>query len=75
MALHTDELKQRQYDQRTNDMTIAAAKLAESRPRFWPKVFPGGWPKPPDIPSDDETTWWPEDNGWPCPPPHLRGEG
>jgi nicotinamidase-related amidase len=42
--------------------------------RFWPKTMKGGWPLPPTVPSDDETTWWPEHDGWPCPPPQLRGE-
>lgn len=41
--------------------------------RFWPTLMPGGWPLPPTVPSDDESTWWPEVDGWPCPPPELRG--
>lgn len=74
MALWTDELKQRQFTLRTSEMAANAAVLAESRSRFWPKVMPGGWPIPPTVPSDDQSTWWPEDNGWPCPPPTLRGD-
>jgi hypothetical protein len=42
--------------------------------RFWPKTMPGGWPIPPTIPADDESTYWPEVDGWPCPPPALRGQ-
>ena len=41
--------------------------------RYWPTIMPGGWPIPPEIPDDDESTWWPEVDGWPCPPPALRG--
>lgn len=73
MALGTGELKAHQFALRTSEMAACAARLAESRSRFWPHLMPGGWPIPPDILSDDETTWWPEDNGWPCPPPELRG--
>jgi hypothetical protein len=42
-------------------------------PRYWPAVMPGGWPLPPELPSDNPDDWWPEIDGWPCPPPELRG--
>lgn len=39
--------------------------------RYWPEVMPGGWPLPPEYPGDE---LWPEVDGWPCPPPALRGD-
>lgn len=60
---------------RRDAMTAAATRTHQDRPpsRFWPAQHPGGWPLPPDLPSSDPADWWPEDDGWPCPPPHLRG--
>lgn len=55
-------------------MTEAAARARNGPPpRYWPAAMPGGWPLPPELPSDDPDDWWPEDDGWPCPPPALRG--
>lgn len=51
---------------------VAAQQPKNPRPG-WPTLMPGGWPLPPEIPPDDETLWWPEHDGWPCPPPALRG--
>jgi hypothetical protein len=57
------------------DMEEAAARVRHGRPlrRFWPAAMPGGWPLPPTLPGPEDT-WWPEDDGWPCPPPALRGQ-
>lgn len=51
---------------------VAARRNRPVHP-FWPDVMPGGWPLPPTLPSDDPADWWPEADGWPTPPPALRG--
>lgn len=48
---------------------IAGRKYA----RYWPDVMPGGWPIPAEYFSVSAETLWPEVDGWPCPPPALRG--
>lgn len=64
-----------QVAKRMADMAETHRKHRPSPPRrFWPAIMPGGWPLPPTIPTDDPDDWWPEDDGWPCPPPSLRGE-
>lgn len=65
----------RLYEQRRAEGHAVAQRLARDRTRTpgWPDTMPGGWPLPASIPSDDPSTWWPEHNGWPCPPPALRG--
>lgn len=80
MALLPDEknkgaFRQAEIADRLAEYAANAALIVASRKhmQFWPNIMPGGWPIPPVVPSDDESTWWPEINGWPCPPPHLRG--
>lgn len=72
-------------DPRMTRQQRVAARLADMHERaeraragktphpFWPTLHPGGWPLPAEIPSDNPDDWWPEVDGWPCPPPHLRG--
>lgn len=81
MMLTPDEknrgsFRRRQIAERLAEYEANAAAVVAARQygRFWPAVMPGGWPIPPDILSDDPTTYWPEIDGWPCPPPALRGE-
>lgn len=57
---------------RIRQMEEAGARARNGPPRkFWPAAMLGGWPLPPEDPSD-ESTWWPEHGGWPVPPPELR---
>lgn len=67
--------RKREIASRLREYAHHAAALQKGRKymRYWPKVMPGGWPIPPTIPPNDESTYWPEADGWPCPPPALRG--
>lgn len=74
MALTPDEKNRDAYRAGQHAKRLAASTPPVREPsRFWPAEMPGGWPLPPEIPPDDETLWWPEVDGWPCPPPALRG--
>lgn len=68
--------RRREIADRLSEYARNAYELRRTRKhtQYWPKEMPGGWPIPPTIPSDDESTYWPEVNGWPCPPPELRGQ-
>lgn len=81
MALTPDDknkgaFRQAEIADRLTEYAANAVQLRAGRKyaRFWPKEMPGGWPIPPIVPSDDESSWWPEIDGWPCPPPALRGD-
>lgn len=67
--------RRREIAERLIEYARNAYELRRTRKydEYWPKEMPGGWPIPPTIPSNDENTYWPEVNGWPCPPPELRG--
>lgn len=69
------EFRRREISERLREYANNHAVLQAERKhvRYWPSLMPGGWPLPPDVPSDDESAWWPEVDGWPCPPPALRG--
>lgn len=77
MLTPADKAKFRKQDiaRRKSEMAHSAATLQKGRKhmRYWPKIMPGGWPIPPEVPGD-ESTFWPEVDGWPCPPPALRGQ-
>lgn len=68
------EFRRNEIDRRMREYAHNHDELWRDRKytRFWPKIMPGGWPIPPTIPSADESTYWPEHDGWPCPPPALR---
>lgn len=55
------------------EAAVARIRDRHADRRYWPIDMPGGWPLPPGVPSDDPTDWWHEVDGWPCPPPELRG--
>jgi hypothetical protein len=74
-ALHHDQpdprtIRAQRVAARTRALTDAAARQPPP-PRYWPTTMTGGWPLPPELPDDAHQ--WPEVDGWPCPPPELRG--
>lgn len=60
----------RRYRERLNQLNDNERPVPASP--FWPKEMPGGWPDPPTQPDPDGL--WPEKDGWPVPPPNLRGD-
>lgn len=68
------EVREQRIARRRAEMNELGARARNGTPPpYWPAAMPGGWPLPPELPSDDPSGWWPEHDGWPCPPPELRG--